>query len=483
MAPPALKFSVGLEIHARLKTRHKIFCTCANHYGDEPNTNTCPVCLGLPGTLPVLNPEILQPALRAAVALGCRIPRVSQFSRKNYFYPDLPRNYQITQYDQPLALEGHLVVSQRKVRLQRIHLEEDAGRSLVGNAPFTRIDLNRAGAPLMEIVTEPDLTDGHQARQWLNRLRQLLRYLDVCDGNMEKGSLRCDANVGVAAGHELAGPWIELKNLNSFKAVDLAVNFEIKRLGSKVEKGERLRRETRAWDSRMRKTRLLRLKEEASEYRYYPEPDLPLLVVESKKIQQIGAAMPELPWAREERFSSSYGISAVDAVILCRSLQLADYFETCADVLSAQGQIALSGAGPLVAKWVLSHVLEAVGGRDESLPALGLSPEKLAEILTLLESGKIHRTGARQIVHQIVAHPEDNSVIDIAQLFVGHDGENEALLDSLCSEVIAANSAKVDAFCQGKTGLLNYFVGQVMSRCRGLLEADKVRATLLKKLN
>lgn len=483
MAPSSLIFSVGLEIHARLKTTQKIFCSCANHYGDAPNTNTCPVCLGLPGSLPVLNSEIILPALRTAVALNCEIPRLSEFSRKNYFYPDLPRNYQITQYQRPLALGGHLDLGDLRVRLQRIHLEEDAGRSLRGSDKMTHVDLNRAGTPLMEIVTEPDLQDGQQARGWLTRLRQLLRYLDVCDGNMETGSLRCDANVGLSGPHKLAGPWIELKNLNSFKAVAVAVDFEIKRLDEMLANGVTLRRETRAWDPRKKETTLLRVKEEASDYRYYPEPDLPLLITEPEDIQAVISAMPELPHDREKRFSRSYGINPAEAVTFCRSLALGSYFESCVQSLAHQSGNDPTDCGPLVAKWVLGQVLEAVGGKDDLLPTLNLQPKKLAEILKLLVSGKIHRTRGRLLIQQVLNANEDVCIADLCLSSKSNDDEDERLLEELCLRVLVGESTKVEAYKNGKVGLLNYFVGQVMMLSKGLLEAEKVRSALLKKLN
>ncbi len=473
-----LKFSVGLEIHGRLKTRQKIFCSCRNHYGDEPNTNTCPVCLGLPGTLPVFNGEIVEPALKAAQALNCRIQENSQFSRKNYFYSDLPRNYQITQYHFPLALGGHLDVSDFRVNLQRIHLEEDAGRSLSSGNDLSSIDLNRAGTPLMEIVTEPDLENGQQARMWLGRLRQLLRYLDVCDGNMETGSLRCDANVGLLGPSKLSGPWIELKNLNSFKAVEKAVNFEIGRMRDKLAAGESLRRETRAWNPRLKQTTLLRLKEDAADYRYYPEPDLPNLFVSHSMIQDIQSRLPELPWQRESRFSTEFGVSNADAVTLCRSLALGSYFETCVLCLWRTWQVEPTDGARVASRWILSHVLEAVGGKDALLYSLKLKPDILAEILALLTSGTIHKTRARLLFQQALDNTENVSVAKL----LGEPKLNDSLLDDLCHEILTQNPLQVAAFREGKVGLLNFFVGLVMSQSGGRLEAEEVRKNLLKSL-
>ncbi len=475
MAASPLRFSVGLEIHARLQTRHKIFCCCPNQYGKPPNSGTCPICLGLPGSLPVLNPEVIQPALRAAVALNCNIPRVSEFSRKSYFYPDLPRNFQITQFDRPLALGGYLEVEGLCVNLQRIHLEEDAGRSSGKSGASIAVDLNRAGTPLIEIVTEPDLEDGKQARAWLSRLRQLLRYLHVCDGNMETGSLRIDANVGLKGDLESSGPWVELKNLNSFKAVEQAVNFEIRRLGQKLAFGEILQRETRAWDPSLRETRLLRRKEVAAQYRYFPEPDLPLLVIEPRQLEDLACGLPELPAARESRFCADFGISITDAITLCRSRALADYFESCVRALAGKTKICFSESGPLAVGWVLSQVLAALGGMDEKIPALKLGPEKLAEILSLLVSDKIHRTRARRLIKSFLVNGEVSSLL-------GPDSFSDDELANLCGQVLAAESQKVELFRSGKSGVINFFVGQVMTRSRGSVEAEKARLILLKLL-
>ena len=483
MATPSLKISVGLEIHARLKTRRKIFCCCPNRYGDVPNSNTCPVCLGLPGSLPVLNPEIVEPALRAATALNCDIALESEFSRKNYFYPDLPRNFQITQYRRPLALGGYLEVGGLRVNLTRIHLEEDAGRILGSPSGNTRVDLNRAGAPLIEIVTEPDLQNGHQARQWLTRLRQILRYLDVCDGDMENGSLRCDANVGLLGDHDQAGAWVELKNLNSFKWVSQAVDFEIERLIKKVADGETLQRETRSWDPRKRITILLRLKEASADYRFFPEPDLPLLVVDSSLLETVAHKLPELPAAREKRFRSTFGLSAADAVTICRSLELGNYFESCAMSLADEAGLTKDDSGSLVLPWVLSQVLGAVGGRDDKLSCLSLTPEKLAEILGLLVSETIHRTQARMIVQQVLDCLDEVDLSAFVPSSAEQDQQNEELLDKYCLQVLQQHPVKAEALRTGKKGLLNFFIGQVISLCGGSFDAQKIRINLIKKLS
>jgi aspartyl-tRNA(Asn)/glutamyl-tRNA(Gln) amidotransferase subunit B len=488
VAKEPVKFSVGLEIHARLKTKRKIFCSCPNRYGDEANANTCPVCLGLPGSLPVLNPEILTPSLKAALALGCHVEKTSEFSRKNYFYPDLPRNYQITQYDCPLALGGGLATEDASgktvaVRLQRIHLEEDAGRSLRSKGQSVLVDMNRAGAPLLEIVTEPDLANGEQARSWLGRLRQVLRYLDVCDGDMENGSLRCDANVGIVGHSELSGPWVELKNLNSFKAVGLAVNHEINRLGRGLAEEKPLQRETRSWDPSARETRVLRSKELAADYRYFPEPDIPVLRVEKDLLAEIEASLPELPSAKEKRFCSEYGVPRADAVTLCRSLALGGYFESCLNALAGITKTPAGILGKTVSGWVLTSVLGAVSGQDEDLPGIQLSPEKLAEILGLLHTGEIHRTKARLLVERILDHGSSTSLSDLVVMLGKEDEREITPMNELCDEVIAAHPDMVANYLKGKTGLLNFFVGEVLTRAGGSLEAGVVRKRLSERLS
>ncbi len=482
MAKAPLKFSVGLEIHARLNTDHKIFCRCDNKFGSQPNTNICPVCLGLPGSLPVLNPEVIVPALRAATALNCDIAGVSEFSRKNYFYPDLPRNYQITQFDKPFAFGGYLSEAGVKVRLIRIHLEEDAGRSLISAGGLTRVDLNRAGSPLIEIVTEPDLENGQQARQWLGRLRQILQYLDVCDGEMENGSLRCDANVGLTGDHPQAGPWVELKNLNSFKWVGQAVDFEIERLRHFLHRGQSLRRETRSWDPRQGKTNLLRSKESHSDYRFFPEPDLLPLVLDSREINDISDTLPELPEDREERFVADLGVKKSDAVILCRTLELADFFETCTVCFAEHSGLQQVDCGTLVGKWVLSVVLGGVGGKDKSLSTSSLTPEILARILGKHHKGTISRTLTVNLIGQVMGSEQLPDIAEMIRSCEVSYEKNSCLLDDYCNQVILENPQKTDSYRKGKTGLLNFFIGQVISLSGGCLDAEKIRVKLKKKL-
>ncbi len=486
MAEERLKFCVGLEIHARLKTREKIFCSCANRFGDDPNSNVCPVCLGLPGSLPVLNPEVLLPALRIALALECRIPTTCEFSRKNYFYPDLPRNYQITQNERPLALGGKLSTGYGEdsvtARLQRIHLEEDAGRSLGKGGEFWQVDMNRAGVPLVEIVTEPDFSQGNQARAWLGRLRQLLVHLDVCDGEMESGSLRCDANVGVAGDSDWAGPWVEIKNLNSFKAVGLAVDYEIRRLSRCFTDGQSLLRETRSWDSQGKKTQVLRVKESAAQYRFFPEPDLPLLRVEKAFLGEIAGTLPELPIPRERRFHQEFGVCPEDAIILGRSWELATYFQ---DGVAALVQITgdpAKRAGPFLAKWILSLVLEEVAGQDQRLAEIALKPGLLAQILALVSSGEATSIEARHLVSHILKNKKVLTQQEMVFFLARRKNKTDKPLAQLCREVLETHPGQVKSFAEGKTGLLNFFVGKVMAEGQGLFDAGRVKEHLIQLL-
>ena len=483
----SLNFSVGLEIHARLKTEHKIFCKCLNRYGDEANSNTCPVCLGLPGSLPVLNQMVVEPAIKTALALGCHLPEFSEFTRKNYFYPDLPRNFQITQYERPLALGGSLEAgpthSRFKVQLRRIHLEEDAGRSLHRGLENASIDFNRAGAPLMELVTEPDLKNGLGAYQWLVRLRQLLRWLDVSDGDMEKGSFRCDANVGLLGEGDYRGPWVELKNLNSFKAVHQAIDFEIDRLGHKIQNNEKLCRETRQWDPRLRKTSLLRIKTSAADYRYFPEPDLPLLELDKELVKEVEGNLVEMPMAREMRYQKIFSFSEDDTRTLCRSRQIADYFEACLSNSVQKDEVPIIKFGQLVGNWVLGPVLNAANGQDSQLIHLPLSPQKLAEVVDLQVFGKANKSTARNIIDAVLFRSDSLEVGQWNQQFQLEAAQFHESLVALCRDAIYSHDVQRIELSNGNSSKLDFFVGQVMSRAGRLADAQDVRRILLNILN
>src|SRR5499425_1936087 len=367
---------IGLECHAQLLTKSKLFCSCSTKFGEAPNANTCPVCLGLPGALPVLNRVAVSMAVKAALGLNCRVNPESQWARKNYFYPDLPKGYQISQYDRPLAQNGFIEISlggtKKKIGVQRIHMEEDAGKSLHEGFPdssrYTYLDFNRSGVPLIEIVSEPDIRSSAEANDYLRRLKEILEYLDVNDGNMEEGSLRCDANVSVRkAGDTKFGTRTELKNINSFRFVQKAIDFEIDRQIDVVENGGRVVQETRLWNSVEEHTVSMRSKEEAHDYRYFPDPDLPLLVVDREWIKQIETSMPELPESRRRRFVEEYALSEYDAGILATTRALAEFFDETAK---------LSGQPKAAANWIMGDLLRFYKDSNTDLKDLSASPVK-----------------------------------------------------------------------------------------------------------
>ncbi|MBX6362445.1 MAG: Asp-tRNA(Asn)/Glu-tRNA(Gln) amidotransferase subunit GatB [Gemmatimonadetes bacterium] len=467
---------IGLEIHVQLKTRTKMFCGDAVEFGAEPNTHVCPVCLGLPGALPVINGEAVELAIRAALGLRCTVHETSVFARKNYFYPDLPKGYQITQFDRPIATAGWIEVEEgdgappRRVRIRRIHLEEDAGKSLHDRlAGRTAIDLNRAGVPLVEIVTEPDLASPAQARAFLGRLKQTLEYLEVSDGDMEKGSLRVDANVSIRpVGSDRLGTKTEVKNMNSFANVERALTFEIRRQTELVEAGGTVVQETLLWDQARGEARPMRSKEESHDYRYFPDPDLPPLVVDGRQIDAIRATLPELPDARRRRFIEQYGLPAYDAEVLTAERAVADYYERVA---------AAVGDPKAASNWVMTDVLGWVNLRQATLAALPVTPERLADLIRLVADGTLSTTLARQVFARMAETGQEAAAIveaeGLAQI------RDTAQLEAWAAEVVAAHPAEAERYRQGEAKLLGFFMGQLMKRSRG--KADPRQATALLK--
>lgn len=468
-----LNLTIGLEVHIRLKTAAKIFCACSSQPHGQPNVHTCPVCLGLPGSLPVFNREVLSPALKLALALGCEIPSWSEFSRKNYFYPDLPRNYQITQNEHPLARGGRL----EGVALERLHLEEDAGRSRHRNDGLAAVDMNRAGIPLVEIVTRPELKSGREARQWLTRLRQLVRHLAVSDGDMEKGSLRCDANLGIGLGHRQAGPWVEIKNLNSLRFVEQALDHEAKRLRRDLAENRPLIRQTRGWNPRTKDSYLMRVKEETADYLFFPEPDILPVHVPAGFLAKLSRQLPEMPWAMEHRFMTDLGIRQADAVTLCRSRALASYFEKTVGELIRKGH-APKKAGPEVAKWVLTNVLGSLLGSDEDLSAAFLGPQGLGQLLDPLLKGRACRSQILN-VFALAWGGEDPAVLLQAEATEKRDPGH---LEKLVEEVLAENPEHCRRYRQGKKNLLNYFLGEIFKRSGKGMDPSELRLLILMKL-
>jgi aspartyl-tRNA(Asn)/glutamyl-tRNA(Gln) amidotransferase subunit B len=472
---------IGLEVHAQLLTKSKIFCSCSTAFGSPANANTCPVCLGFPGALPVLNREAVIMAVKAAIGLECQINPVSIFARKNYFYPDLPKGYQISQFDQPLAEHGVMVLrgggDPRTIRIKRIHMEEDAGKSIhdgfADSSRFSYIDLNRSGTPLVEIVSEPEIHAPSEAYEYLSRLKMILEYLEVCDGNMEEGSLRCDANVSIRPrGETRLGTKIELKNLNSFRFVEKALEYEIARQIQVVQGGGSLFQETRLWNADEQRTYSMRSKEEAHDYRYFPEPDLPPLQVSEAWQAEIRAAMPELPEARKARFIRDYEIPEYDAGVLTSQRRLADYYEKT--VQSCRSPKAASN-------WIMGDLLRDLKEFNLEIRNSPVLPEQLAELITLIDSGEISGKMGKEVFEGMFRGKKSASqVIEEKGLKQISD---HASLEKIIQEVIAQNPEAVKNYQAGKKASFGFFVGQVMKATKGQANPQLVNDLLKTQLD
>jgi aspartyl-tRNA(Asn)/glutamyl-tRNA(Gln) amidotransferase subunit B len=469
---------IGLEIHAQLLTRTKIFCGCPTAFGAPPNTHVCPVCLGLPGALPVLNERAVELAVTAALALGCGIQPRSVFARKNYFYPDLPKGYQISQYELPLATGGGLEIdvdgAKKFVHLTRIHMEEDAGKSLhegfADSDRKTYLDYNRSGVPLIEIVSEPDMRSAEEAAHFFERLRQMLVWLGVNDGNMEEGSLRCDANVSVRpTGTTTLGTKTEVKNVNSFRHLQKAIEYEIDRHVDVIEHGGRIVQETRLFDAAQGKTYSMRSKEEAHDYRYFPEPDLPPLVVEDRRRDALRAALPELPEARSARFQDQYGLPAYDAELLTQTRGLADYFEATATT---------AGSPKAASNWVMGEVLRTMKERGVTIEQVPLAPEALAGLVRIVEKGTISSTVAKEVFAAM--YDSGRSAADIVAAEGLAQISDTSTIEPHVRAVVEAHADVIAEIRAGKDRKFQFLVGQVMKETRG--KADpKLVTELLKK--
>ena len=464
---------VGLEVHVQLRTATKAFCNCATTFGDAPNKNTCPVCLALPGALPVLNARAVELAVKAATALNCTVNEVSIFARKNYFYPDLPKGYQISQFDRPLATGGHIEVSvdgaRKRIGITRVHMEEDAGKSIHDRFPrATAIDLNRSGVPLIEIVSEPDMRSAAEAREYLRNLKEILLYADVSDVNMEEGSLRVDANISIRPfGEKTLGTKTEVKNMNSFSAVERALNAEYDRQGALVSSGGKVLQQTLLWDGNRNEVRPSRSKEGSHDYRYFPEPDLPPLVLARDRIQAIASSLPELPEARRRRLVAAYGIEATDAEVLTAEPSIADFYEEVARA---------SADGVQAANWVKGDVLAELNDSGRTLKQLPVTAAAIGRLIKLVKGNELSNSAARK-VFDILAR-EGGDPVAIAEREGLRQVADQDSLAKWIDEVFAENPAEAARFRGGEKKLLGVLVGLVMKKSRGSADPKRVNQLL-----
>lgn len=472
---------IGLEVHAQLLTKTKIFCGCKASYGDQPNTNVCPVCLGMPGSLPVLNKKVVEFAILAALALECKVNHRSIFARKNYFYPDLPKGYQISQFDEPLAVDGRIEIelengNKKTIRINRLHVEEDAGKNLHEGFPdsdkYSYVDMNRCGIPLIEIVSEPDMETPEEASAYLQEIRKILRYIGICDGNMEEGSLRCDANMSVRErGETVLGVKTEVKNMNSFRSVRNAISYEIERQMKVLNEGGRITQETRLWSQSSGATISMRSKEESHDYRYFPEPDLNPVLLEPGQIETIKAGMPELPKEKKERLVKEYNIPAYNAQVLTESRALADYFETACK----------SGGNPVnISNWILSELLRELKEGKIEIEHCPIKAEDISALVMLVDKGTISGKMAKTVfaeMYQTGASP--SSIVREKGMVQVSD---ETQIFGIIEKILNENADQVKAYLSGREQLFGFFVGQVMKASQGKANPGIVNKILKEKL-
>lgn len=469
---------IGLEVHAQLSTDSKLFCGCSTHFGNPPNSNVCPICLGHPGVLPVLNQKVVEYALRLGLALNCKINTKSIFARKNYFYPDLPKGFQTSQYELPICECGFLelptdTASEKKIGITRIHMEEDAGKSIHDSENDTLIDVNRCGVPLLEIVTEPDLRSASDAAAYLINLRQIVQYLDICDGNMEEGSFRCDANVSVRLkGESKLGTKTEIKNMNSFKNVEKAIEFEIKRQIEIIEDDGEIIQQTLLWDADRNEAFPMRSKEEAHDYRYFPEPDLMPVIIDEERLNKIKTEMPELPTEKKKKFSTLYSLPVYDAEILTQSKVIANYFEETAEIINDF---------KLISNWIMGDVLKVLNEKKILIEDFPIKPKQLAGLLSLIIEGKISGKIAKEVFSEMLETSEGAEKIVQEKNMLQISDSSE--LEILVSEVLNNNKNQVLQFLNGEEKVIGFFVGQIMKRTHGKANPKLVNEILTVQLN
>ncbi|MCL6612260.1 MAG: Asp-tRNA(Asn)/Glu-tRNA(Gln) amidotransferase subunit GatB [Peptococcaceae bacterium] len=471
---------IGLEVHVELKTGTKIFCPSSTAFGGDPNTHVCPVCLGLPGVLPVFNKKVLEYAIRVGLALNCKIAGFSKFDRKNYYYPDLPKNYQISQYDLPLAEHGHLNIDidgqVKRIGITRVHMEEDAGKLVhqgsTGVASYSLVDYNRTGVPLVEIVSEPDIRSPEEARAYLEKLKAIIQYTGVSDCKMEEGSLRCDANISLRpAGSDKLGTKTEIKNMNSFKALQRALQYEVERQTEILEEGGQVVQETRTWDEARGVTLSMRSKEQAHDYRYFPDPDLVPLVIDRRWVEEIRAGLPELPDQRKARYVKEYGIPEYDASVITASKDLADYFEQCLEGYSN---------AKAVSNWVMGDLSRLLNAHDIDIARCRIRPAQLTGMLKMMDGGTISGKIAKMVFEEMFETGKDPEQIVKEKGLV--QISDEGAIASVVDEVLAANPKVADDFRSGKEKALGFLVGQVMKATRGKANPEMVNRIIRERL-
>jgi aspartyl-tRNA(Asn)/glutamyl-tRNA(Gln) amidotransferase subunit B len=469
---------IGLEIHAQLLTESKLFCGCSAQFGAEPNTNVCPVCLGHPGVLPILNKKAVEFAVKMGLATNSKISERSAFARKNYFYPDLPKGYQISQFENPLCYDGYLIIEsdsieKKKIRIRRIHLEEDAGKSIHDQGDSTLIDVNRCGVPLIEIVSEPDLSLPQEASIYLSKIRQIVRYLGICDGNMEEGSLRCDANVSIRPiGESVLGVKTEVKNMNSIKNAEKALTYEIQRQREILDSGKKVMQQTLLWNADKQIIEPMRSKEESHDYRYFPEPDLPIILVSDEWKKELRNSLPELPDVRKQRFQTEYKLPLYDSEILTSEKEIADYFEETIEYTSDYKSAS---------NWIMTEVLKVLNEKKISINQISIKPEWLGELITLVNSDKISNKIAKDVFSEMLNNPKNPSLIVEEKNWI--QVSDVSTIKKIIDEVVKDNSSQVHQYLSGKEKVLGFFVGEVMKQTKGKANPSLVNELLKTKLN